>query len=181
MFGAKNLTGVFLTGKAVFSAGRPLAIFLYESFKTCIMLPSYFNSALNIFLISESKDQQSLFISAIKKVLPKAVTEVLPEKTDVLDQLYTRETAPDIILMNINADKSRRTEDLIRIKQDEFFFGIPVVVFSAKGIIKEKQQLLGQGASNCYCLPANPAEAELQIGRAIKNIPKKELLLKQDK
>lgn len=125
---------------------------------------------LHFFIVDDDKDDQLFFESAIKTFAPNSKVTCFSDGTEVMKCLYDRQIIPNLIFLDLKMHKQGGEETLVLIKQNEFFFQIPVVILTSATNIQEKENLMQIGANGYFNKPANDAEMHKIVQKACKSV-----------
>ncbi|MBA3664315.1 MAG: response regulator [Bacteroidetes bacterium] len=111
-----------------------------------------------ILIVDDDKDDQFFITRAIKDVIPHAEVRSFFDGTEVMDYLYNRDGMPDLIFLDLNMNKMNGRSTITLLKQDEFFFKIPVVILTTSTSTNDRAELTGLGADDFYTKPVGDTE-----------------------
>ncbi|MGZ3921140.1 MAG: response regulator [Bacteroidia bacterium] len=111
-----------------------------------------------ILIVDDDKDDQFFLIRAIKEVIPHAEVQSFFDGTEVMEYLYNREGMPDLIFLDLNMRKLNGRSTITLIKQDEFFYKIPVVILTTSSSLNDRLDLTELGADDFYTKPVVDTE-----------------------
>lgn len=131
------------------------------------------NHAFHFFVVDDDKDDQVFFDEAIRTALPKVNVTCFSDGTEVMKCLYDEEIIPDLIFLDLKMHKQGGKETLVLIKQNEFFFEIPVIILTSSTSIKERMALIDLGANGYYNKPVSQEEMVKVVEKVAKSWLKK--------
>jgi CheY-like chemotaxis protein len=111
-----------------------------------------------ILIVDDDKDDHFFLTRAIKEVVPGAEIQSFYDGTEVMQYLYNREGVPDLIFLDLNMSKLNGRSTITLIKQDEFFYKIPVVILTTSSSLSDRLDLTDLGADDFYTKPVGDAE-----------------------
>jgi response regulator RpfG family c-di-GMP phosphodiesterase len=119
----------------------------------------------NFYIVDKDQKDLEFIQNAIKDTLPGARIKCFSEGNQMIESLYQATSEPDLILVDCEKDKNIAKEALTLIKQNEFFFLIPVIALGRYLTREEKNLLNDIGVDVCCQKPSTE--------RGMKNIIKK--------
>ncbi|MCE3258770.1 MAG: hypothetical protein K0S12_411 [Bacteroidetes bacterium] len=122
-------------------------------------------SRYNFYIVDRDQKDLEFIQNAIKNTLPGAKIKCFSEGNQMIESLYRAGTEPDLILVDCEKDKNIAKEALTLIKQNEFFFVIPVIAL-ARYLTREEKNLLNDIGVDACCQKPNTEQG-------MKNIIKK--------
>ena len=75
---------------------------------------------------------------------------------------------PDLILLDIRMPEMTGDECLRKLKQNEWYKQIPVIIVSAEDNSQERMRFLSEGAEDYITKPFNPMELKVRITKVLK-------------
>lgn len=111
-----------------------------------------------ILIVDDDKDDHFFLTRAIKEVVPDAEVQSFYDGTEVMQYLYNREGMPDLIFLDLNMTKLGGKSTITLIKQDEFFYKIPVVILTTSNSLTDRLDLTDLGADDFYTKPVVDTE-----------------------
>ncbi|MCW3077289.1 MAG: hypothetical protein JWO32_1898 [Bacteroidetes bacterium] len=123
----------------------------------------------HFFVVDDDKDDQLFFERAIKTVAPQAKVTCFSDGTEVMNCLYDRQIIPNLIFLDLKMQKQGGQETLTLIKQNEFFFEIPVVILTSATNIREKENLMQIGANAYFNKPDSDNEMQKIVQKVCKS------------
>jgi CheY-like chemotaxis protein len=121
-----------------------------------------------ILIVDDDKDDHFFLTRAIKEVVPNAEIQSFYDGTEVMQYLYNRERIPDLIFLDLNMGKLNGRSTVALIKQDEFFFKIPVVILTTSSNLSDRLDLTELGADDFYTKPVGDTELK-RIVEKVRN------------
>jgi CheY-like chemotaxis protein len=121
-----------------------------------------------ILIVDDDKDDHFFLKRAIQEVVPKAEVKSFFDGTEVMEYLYSREGIPDLIFLDLNMQKMNGRSTVALIKQDEFFFKIPVIILTTSSSLADRLDLTDLGADDFYTKPIGASEL-VKIVEKVKN------------
>ena len=90
-------------------------------------------------VIDDDSDDRELFSEALASVDPVIVCDQATDGAEALKRLTTREIdAPDIIFLDINMPVMNGWQFLTRLKSEDQYKDIPVIVYTTSSNVKDK-------------------------------------------
>lgn len=126
------------------------------------------NKSRTILIVDDDKDDQFFLTRAIKEVVPLANVQSFIDGTEVMEYLYAREGVPDLIFLDLNMRKMNGRSTIALIKQDEFFFKIPVIILTTSSSLNDRINLTQLGADDFYTKPIAAVELKTIVEK-VKN------------
>lgn len=126
------------------------------------------NKSRTILIVDDDKDDQFFLTRAIKEVVPLANVQAFIDGTEVMEYLYARQGVPDLIFLDINMQKMNGRSTIALIKQDEFFFKIPVIILTTSSSLNDRLDLTQLGADDFYTKPIAAVELKTIVEK-VKN------------
>lgn len=126
------------------------------------------NKSRTILIVDDDKDDQFFLTRAIKEVVPLANVQAFIDGTEVMEYLYARQGVPDLIFLDINMQKMNGHSTIALIKQDEFFFKIPVIILTTSSSLNDRLDLTQLGADDFYTKPIAAVELKTIVEK-VKN------------
>lgn len=77
-------------------------------------------------------------------------------------------TLPDLILLDIRMPEMRGDEFLLKLKNDEAYCDISVIMMSGEDSTSERVRLLESGAADYIVKPFSPVELRMRIKRILE-------------
>ncbi|MBA3828772.1 MAG: response regulator [Taibaiella sp.] len=84
----------------------------------------------NILLIDDDEDDQEIFLSAVAQLSTSAQCMALPDATDALHKLSSKQISPDVIFLDLNMPVMNGQQFLMEIKKRNDLKNIPVIIIS---------------------------------------------------
>ncbi len=97
-----------------------------------------------ILLIDDDDDDQEIFLTAVNEISSSLVCITESSAQKALYKLKTRETDPDVIVLDLNMPVMNGFQFLAEVKNDDALKDIPVIILSTSSIsntIKESKAL----------------------------------------
>ena len=121
------------------------------------------NLIIRFLLIDDDTDDRELFSEALAAVDPVIVCDLATDGAEALTRLRNNEiTRPDIIFLDINMPVMNGWQFLSKMKSEEAFRHIPVIVYSTSSNVKDKRIADEMGA---LCFITKP-----QAFRLLRNL-----------
>jgi CheY-like chemotaxis protein len=133
------------------------------------------NHPFHLFVVDDDKDDQVFFTEAIKTALPNTTVTCFSDGTEVMKCLYDEQIIPDLIFLDLKMHKQGGRETLVLIKQNEFFFEIPVVILTSSTSMKERMSVIDLGANGYYNKPASLEDMVKVVEKVAKSWLKKQV------
>jgi CheY-like chemotaxis protein len=121
-----------------------------------------------VLLADDDADDREIFIRVLGKKADVQLVRTVEngrEVIDFLDGLPAPEHHPHLIILDHNMPKMNGTETLGKIKSDERYSGIQVVIYSTYSDHKMKETCEQLGASMVLAKPASMKEYEAIIDK----------------
>lgn len=121
-----------------------------------------------MLLADDDADDREIFIRVLDKKADVQLVRTVEngrEVIDFLDGLPASEQLPHLIILDHNMPKMNGTETLGKIKSDERYSGIQVVIYSTYSDNKMKETCEQLGASMVLAKPASMKEYEAIIDK----------------
>ncbi|MCE3226139.1 MAG: response regulator receiver protein [Bacteroidetes bacterium] len=125
-------------------------------------------SSYTILIVDDDKDDHFFLRRAINEVVPKAEVKSFYDGTEVMDYLYSRDRIPDLIFLDLNMQKMNGRSTVALIKQDEFFFKIPVIILTTSSSLSDRLDLTDLGADDFFTKPIGAGDL-ISIVEKVKN------------
>ena len=106
-----------------------------------------------ILLVDDDEDDQEIFFTALQKVAPAVVCEMLNSACSALERLKNGQVSPDIIFLDLNMPIMNGQQFLAEIKKDAGLKDIPVVVISTSSHPQTIQLAKDTGAKDFITKP----------------------------
>ena len=91
-------------------------------------------------VIDDDMDDRELFTEALASVDPVIVCDQATDGAEALQRLTAKEIGqPDIIFLDINMPVMNGWQFLTRLKKDDIYKDIPVIVYSTSSNLKDKR------------------------------------------
>lgn len=114
----------------------------------------------------DDPDDQLLIKDAIKAISPSLVLQFVENGKELLDHLHNAKTnshgLPSMVLLDLNMPLIDGREALRKIKKENSFQDLPIVVLTTSTEEKDKQHCIKLGAADFICKP--PSFGELVEG-----------------
>jgi CheY-like chemotaxis protein len=124
---------------------------------------------MNILLVDDDSDDQSIFCDAIRSISTKVQCVTAQNGKEALTWLEKAKTLPDIIFLDINMPVMDGRETLKALKASDRFKEIPVTMYSTSANPKEIEKFKSMGAE--YLTKPNEFNALiLNITEVLKKI-----------
>ena len=107
-----------------------------------------------IWLADDDKDDCELFEDVIKQILPRVSLTIIPNG-EVLMNLLTPATKPDMLFLDINMPCKDGMDCLVEIRAQRHFSRLPIVIFSSTKESKFIHSSYGYGANLFYSKPTS--------------------------
>lgn len=130
------------------------------------------NQHLHFFVVDDDHDDQHFFEKTIRDVSPDIKVTCFSDGTEVMKCLYDREIIPDLIFLDLKMHKQGGKETLVLIKQNEFFFQIPVIILTSNTNLREKETLTQIGANAYFIKPDNIIGMKKIVEKALNDLIK---------
>jgi CheY-like chemotaxis protein len=105
-----------------------------------------------ILLVDDDRSERNLFNEAVVEVNPDIIFKSAEDGKDALALLADNlDNLPDVIFMDINMPGMNGWTCLIKIKDDERFQGIPVIMYSTSSHQRDVDIAMEYGAL-CFCV-----------------------------
>lgn len=121
-----------------------------------------------ILIVDDDRDDQFFLTRAIREVAPNVLVESFFDGAEVMEYLYNCEKIPDLIFLDLNMRKLNGRSTVTLIKQDEYFFKIPVVILTTSSSLHDRLDLTDLGADDFYTKPVGDSELK-KIVEKVKN------------
>lgn len=121
-----------------------------------------------MLLADDDADDREIFIRVLDKKADVQLVRTVEngrEVIDFLDGLPAPEQLPHLIILDHNMPKMNGTETLGKLKSDERYSGIQVVIYSTYSDNKMKETCEQLGASMVLAKPASMKEYEAIIDK----------------
>jgi CheY-like chemotaxis protein len=107
-----------------------------------------------IWLADDDKDDCELFEDVLKQIMPLASLTIIPNG-EVLMNMLTPATKPDILFLDINMPCKDGMDCLVEIRAQRHFSRLPIVMFSSTKESKFIHTSYGYGANLFYSKPTS--------------------------
>lgn len=112
--------------------------------------------AKKVFLIDDDEDDRELFCEAMEEVAPEIVCFTAANGRKALTQIVNKEIeTPDIIFIDINMPIMNGWQCLAMLKEQEFYKGIPVIMYSTSSHSEDVEKAGELGALCFFTKPPN--------------------------
>jgi CheY-like chemotaxis protein len=121
-----------------------------------------------VLLADDDADDREIFIRVLGEKADVQLVRTVEngrEVIDFLDGLHAPELLPHLIILDFNMPKMNGTETLGKIKSDQRYSDIQVVIYSTSNDHKMKETCEQLGASMVLAKPASMKEYEAIIDR----------------
>jgi len=116
------------------------------------MLPA----SLRILLIDDDLDDRELFEMALQELRLNADVRTARDGVDALEQLSSPVSAvPDIIFLDLNMPRMDGRQLLVRLRSQDRYRQVPVVVYSTSSASNERQSVQRLGATDYLMKPSS--------------------------
>lgn len=121
-------------------------------------------------LLADDDEDDCLFFKEALNELPIAVQLTTVYDGEQLMQLLTQSTAklPSVLFLDLNMPRKSGFECLSEIKLDDKLKAIPVIILSTSFEQTMADQLYKNGATGCYCKPADFSQLKHIIQQGLK-------------
>jgi CheY-like chemotaxis protein len=100
-----------------------------------------------IFLIDDDTDDREIFTLALGEAAPSFQCVTAKDGIEALDKLKGGEVEPDCIFLDLNMPRMNGKQCLKELKKDPRLSDVPVVIYTTSSESRDKEQMLGLGAS----------------------------------
>lgn len=107
-----------------------------------------------IWLADDDKDDCELFEDVLKQIMPLSSLTIIPNG-EVLMNMLSPATKPDIIFLDINMPRKDGMDCLVEIRAQRHFSRLPIVIFSSTKESKFVDTSYGYGANLFYSKPTS--------------------------
>jgi CheY-like chemotaxis protein len=107
-----------------------------------------------IWLADDDKDDCELFEDVLKQILPLVSLTIIPNG-EVLMNMLTPATKPDMLFLDINMPCKDGMDCLVEIRAQRLFSRLPIVIFSSTKESKFIDTSYGYGANLFYSKPTS--------------------------
>jgi DNA-binding response OmpR family regulator len=121
----------------------------------------------NIWLTDDDKDDCELFEDALKQIMPHSSLTIIPNG-EVLMNMLTPATTPDMLFLDINMPLRNGMEALLEIRAQRSFSRLPIIIFSSTRESKFVHTSYGYGANLFYSKPTSFNELIAGLGNLFK-------------
>jgi DNA-binding response OmpR family regulator len=121
----------------------------------------------NIWLTDDDNDDCELFEDALKQIMPHSSLTIIPNG-EVLMNLLTPATTPDMLFLDINMPLKNGMDVLLEIRAQRSFSRLPIVIFSSTRESKFIHTSYGYGANLFYSKPTSFNELIAGLGNLFK-------------
>lgn len=129
----------------------------------------------NVFLLADDdQDDQEMFFEALTSINESIVCHAVLNGREALEKLNELEKSPDLIFLDVNMPVMTGWECLEKLKKEERYKNIPVVIISTSSYLREKKIALEMGAL-CYLTKPNDFDELKDVLRIIVESPGDEL------
>jgi CheY-like chemotaxis protein len=118
-----------------------------------------------IFLADDDEDDQLIFREAIENVAPTIAIEAAFDGKEALMKLESMDTLPDLIFLDVNMPLMDGFECLTKLKLQEKFSSIPIIIYSTSASIKTVQIAEMLGANAFLTKPSDHKKLEIKLDR----------------
>lgn len=120
-----------------------------------------------VFLIEDDADDQELFLTALEKVDPSFECRTAANGQDALAQLTSSHVAPDVIFLDLNMPLMNGQQFLKKIKQEDDFKNIPVIIFTTSSNPNTTIEVRQLGAKDLITKPNSFTELTALLKREL--------------
>ena len=107
-----------------------------------------------IWLADDDKDDCELFEDALKQIMPLVSLTIIPNG-EVLMNMLTPATKPDMLFLDINMPCKDGMDCLVETRAQRHFSRLPIVIFSSTKESKFIHTTYGYGANLFYSKPTS--------------------------
>ncbi len=121
-------------------------------------------SAIKILIVDDDKDDQFMLKKIFNTLIPSA--ELIPAYNGAECITYLEENCtelPVLITMDLNMPLINGIEATAKIKQDERFCHIPLVVLTTSDRGNDKEQVMSNGANDFFTKPVMYEELQVTL------------------
>jgi CheY-like chemotaxis protein len=111
-----------------------------------------------ILLVDDDREDQSIINDALHLLVPDDMlwlAENGEHALEVLETHYKNQQLPCLIVLDLNMPKMNGTQTLVKLKADERFRNIPVIIYSTSINPLEKEKCLQIGAHSYITKPVS--------------------------
>jgi CheY-like chemotaxis protein len=110
---------------------------------------------LNILLIEDDMDDIEFLKGALSDNAVSFKMETLMQGDQIIGWLINAKTIPDIIIMDLNLPKLHGREVICRIKENERFKNIPLIVLTTSSSVNDRDYCINKGADMFISKPSS--------------------------
>jgi CheY-like chemotaxis protein len=125
--------------------------------------------ALKILLVEDDLDDVEFLKEALNKNKVRHATEVITKGDEVIPHLVQSKGNPDIIVLDLNLPRMHGKEILRRLKSNEIYKEVPIIVLSTSSAALDTEFCLNEGAQRFITKPISK-EGFDKLVREIVNI-----------
>jgi DNA-binding response OmpR family regulator len=129
-------------------------------------------SPLKILHIEDDPDDVMFLQEALKDNKVQFKTETLVRGDLILKWLESSDFLPDLIIMDLNLPKLHGREVICKLRDDQRFSTVPIVVLTTSSLSEDKEYCLDKGADVFISKPASP-EGFDQLVRTLTMVARK--------
>lgn len=130
----------------------------------------------SILFVDDDADDTFLFREVLAEIDSSLLFSSASNGEEALEKLAVQEIhLPQLIFMDLNMPRMNGRECLAAIKRSEKLKHIPVIIYTTSSYIKDKEEVLQNGAAFYITKPANYTDLKtilFAVAQNITNLPK---------
>ncbi len=126
--------------------------------------------AIRLYLADDDKEDREIFIEALGDIPLKTKVKQFDNGVDLMDDLFSADTLPDVIFLDLYMPIMDGFECLMDIRNFSKFDGIKIVVYSSSYVKREVNQLKMDGADQYLQKPNSFNDLKALLLKSLKPI-----------
>jgi CheY-like chemotaxis protein len=101
---------------------------------------------MNVFYADDDAEDREIFCDALQQINPAIKVTLSKDGQEAFEILSTQKESPDFIFLDINMPRMNGIECLVKLKSDDRFKTIPVIIYSTTTDSSEVKKMILLGA-----------------------------------
>lgn len=126
-------------------------------------------SGNTVVIVDDDVDDQFLIRNVFQQANPRIRVIALSDGDEIMPYLDTCPGLPELVLLDLNMARQNGMQTLVRLREDNRFERLPIVIYSTSSNPQERAKALASGASDFITKPGDYQDLLSMAKRLVKS------------